>query len=53
MWHGLSGAWFEEGVVCAWCGLSRGRRVIAGHGCEGLAGAGQGLNREWLWVERG
>ena len=63
MWHGLSGARFEEGVVCAGCDLSRGRRGIAGHGCEVWAGHGcevwAGLgwsragSREWLWVEHG
>ena len=40
VWHGLSRAWFEEGVVGAGCGLSRGRRDIAGHGCEVWAGLG-------------
>ena len=40
MWHGLSRAWFEEGMVCAGCGLSKGRRDIAGHGCEVWAGLG-------------
>ena len=40
MWHSLSGAWFDEGMVCAECGLSRGRRDIAGHGCEVWAGLG-------------
>ena len=40
----LSGAQFEEGVVCAGCDLSRGRRGIAGHGCEVLGRA---------WLEQG
>ena len=55
MWHGLSGARFEEGVVCAGCDLSRGRRGIAGHGCEVWAGLGwsRAGSREWLWVEHG
>ena len=48
-------AWFErgaveEGVVCAGCDLSRGRRGIAGHGCEVWAGLGwsRAGSREWL-----
>ena len=55
MWHGLSGARFEEGVVCVGCDLSRGRRGIAGHGCEVWAGLGwsRAGSREWLWVKHG
>ena len=54
MWHGLSGARFEEGVVCAGCDLSRGRRGIEVHGCEVWAGLGWsraggcGLSRAWF-----
>ena len=42
-------------MVCAGCDLSRGRRGIAGHGCEVWAGLGwsRAGSREWLWVEHG
>ena len=41
MWHGLSGARFEEGVVCAGCDLSRGRRGMDARFGQGLVGAGR------------
>ena len=48
MWHGLSGRGLRR-VWYAGCGLSRGRRDIAGHGCE--VWAGLGLSR--VGVEQG